>query len=74
MKTKKEMLMEMIDALENDALKLEILKDYRTNIFENDPDLKGNLEAKKELDANEFTLKNTKKMLEWCNKQLILCE
>lgn len=74
MKTRKEVILEMITALENDKIKQEILVDYKRNSFENDEDLKGNLEAKKQLDATEFSLKYTLKMLEWLNKQLILCE
>jgi hypothetical protein len=71
MKTRKQMLSELIEALENDKVRLEVLKDYRQFVYDNDEKLKGNAEALKELNANKFSLENTEKMMTWMNNELI---
>jgi hypothetical protein len=74
MKTRKQQVSEMIDALQDDLIKQEIIKDYRQFAYDNDERLKGNLEAKKELNASASQIDRTTKMLEWLNKELLRCE
>ena len=71
MKTRKQVISELIEALENDKVRLEVLKDYRQFVYDNDEKLKGNAEALKELNANKFSLENTEKMMTWMNGELI---
>lgn len=70
MKTKKQQISEMIEQLQDNLVKLEIVQSYRQFVFENDEDLKGNTEAKKELNATDFAISKDKKMLEWLKKEL----
>ena len=72
--TKKQQIIEMIKALEKDQLRLGILQDYRKHEYENDEELKGNTQAKKELDATDFSMKRNEKMIDWLKKELIKCE
>ena len=74
MKTRKQIACEMIEELEQGLIKLSLLKDYRQFIFENDEELKGNMEAKKELNANIMQIEHSEKMIAWLNKELLRCE
>lgn len=65
MKTRKEQASEMLESLKSDLLKQEIVHDYREYIFKDDKDLKGNLEAQKELNASKSQIDRTKKMIDW---------
>jgi len=70
MKTRKQQLEEMLLALQNDNLRLTIIRDFKQFLFDNDEELKGNLEAKKEIDATNFSLKTNEKMTLWIEKEL----
>ena len=74
MKTRKETVLKMIDDLENDLVLQQVLKDYRTYAYEEDEDIKGNDQAKKELNANIMKIEHTEKMIAWLNKELLRCE
>ena len=74
MKTRKQIACEMIEELEQGLIKPSLLKDYRQFIFENDEELKGNMEAKKELNANIMQIEHSEKMIAWLNKELLRCE
>jgi len=60
----------MLLALQNDNLRLTIIRDFKQFLFDNDEELKGNLEAKKEIDATNFSLKTNEKMTLWIEKEL----
>ena len=70
MKTRKQQLEEMLESLQNDNLRLTIIRDFKQHLFESDEELKGNLEAKKEIDATNFSLKTNEKMALWIEKEL----
>ena len=70
MKTRKQQLEEMLTSLQNDNLRLTIIRDFKQHCFENDKELKGNVEAKKEIDATNFSLRTNEKMSEWIEKEL----
>ena len=74
MKTRKIQLIEMSDALGDGKLRNEIVLDYKNYLGSKDEKLKKNPEFKKELNATTFAIKESEKMIEWLNKQLILCE
>ena len=74
MKTRKEVVLKMIDDLENDLVLQNVLKDYRAYAYENDEDIKGNTEAKRELEANKMKIAHSEKMMKWLNKELLRCE
>lgn len=70
-RTRKQQVSIMIDELENDLVKQEVVHDYRKWVYENDERLKGNTEAQKEVKASEFSIERTKKMIKWLNDELI---
>lgn len=74
MKTRKQQASEVIEALENDIVKLALINDYRQFVYDNDEKLKGNAEALKELNATKFQIENSEKMLKWMNEELLRCE
>ena len=70
MKTRKQQLEEMLISLQNDNLRLTIIRDFKQFLFDGDKELKGNTEAKKEIDATNFSLKTNEKMVLWIEDQL----
>jgi len=69
--TYKEQISKMIGEIEEKMPYYEVLKNYKQFIYENDEELKGNAEAKKELNASIMQIDHAEKMLEWLNKELI---
>jgi hypothetical protein len=74
MKTRKQQISEMIEGLEEDLIKQQVVKDYREYVFTSDERFKGNLEAEKELKASEMSIDRTEKMLKWLNDELLRTE
>jgi hypothetical protein len=74
MKTRKQQISEMIDGLEDDLIKQQVVKDFKEYLFNNDEKFKGNLEAEKDLKASEMAIYRTETMLKWLNDELLRTE
>ena len=74
MKTRKQQLSEMVEALADGQLRNEIVLEYKIFLASKDEKLKENAEFKKELSATKFEINKSIELIGWLNKQLILCE
>ncbi len=70
MKNRNEVLAEMQAKLEQDIVTQSVILEYKTFQFEQDPKMKGNTEAEKELKAVKFTIDRSEAMLKWVIEEL----